>query len=68
MQTVDLYGCRASVTWPQIAYPPTVNDREMTALVAAVAADLAGQEKWQTAPHPSMAAEDFSWLGGSRLG
>lgn len=63
-RSVELYGCTATISWPQIAYPPTINDAHLTAMVETVARNLVGPDKWQTAPAPSMAAEDFSWLAG----
>ena len=65
--TAALYKCSATITWPQITYPPTINDKALVDLVGRVAEDLVGPEKWQIAPEPSMAAEDFAWLGGKRI-
>lgn len=64
--TAALYKCSATITWPQITYPPTINDQALVDLVGRVAEDLVGPEMWQIAPEPSMAAEDFAWLGGKR--
>lgn len=41
-------------------YPPTVNDAGHTDFVARTVAEVFGQERWESMPHPSAGAEDFS--------
>ncbi|GAB3490399.1 M20 family metallopeptidase [Flexivirga lutea] len=41
-------------------YPPTVNDAEHTDFVAQTVAEVFGDDRWATMPHPSAGAEDFS--------
>ncbi len=65
--TAALYKCSASITYPQITYPPTINDAQLVSMVGRVAEGIVGHEKWQIAEHPSMAAEDFAWLGSKSL-
>ncbi|MEE9354488.1 MAG: M20 aminoacylase family protein [Methylococcaceae bacterium] len=43
-------------------YPVTINDAEATATAMQVAIDLVGSDKVNTAPAPSMGAEDFSFM------
>jgi amidohydrolase/hippurate hydrolase len=54
------HGCRAAF-WAEKGYPPTVNDRPMTDLVASVGVDLLGKERIHWLEEPSMGGEDFSY-------
>lgn len=61
--TAGLYKCSASISYPQTTYPPTINNAQLVSMVGQVAEGIVGYENWQIAEQPSMAAEDFAWLG-----
>ena len=65
--TAALYKCTASITYPQITYPPTMNDAQLVSMVGTVAESLVGPSSWQISDQPSMAAEDFAWLASAPL-
>ena len=54
----EAHGAEYEFAW-QDGYRPVVNDREVTARVAAVARRLFGEERVVTLP-PNMGGEDFS--------
>lgn len=54
-------GCSCELDY-EYGYPPTVNDREMTALVQSAAAHVLGEDKVIRVEEPSMTGEDFSYF------
>jgi amidohydrolase len=52
--------CQLRFTWKP-GYPPTVNDPEMSDLVAAAAKVVVGPERYFPIPKPSMGGEDFAY-------
>ena len=55
------HGCTAQVTVTD-GFPVTINDPRAVALARAVAQDQGGPEAWEERPHPTMGAEDFSYV------
>jgi len=53
--------CTANVTITE-GFPVTVNDPRAARLGAAVAQELGGPDSWEERPHPTMGAEDFSYV------
>jgi amidohydrolase len=54
-------GCSYELEY-QYGYPPTVNDREMTALVKNAGSQVLGEDKVIWVEEPSMTGEDFSYF------
>ena len=65
--TAAMFGATADVTYKR-DYPVTRNHERETAFAAAVATDVAGAEKVDTATPPLMGGEDFSFLLEARPG
>ncbi len=55
------HRAEAELTFNERAYPPTVNDPAMTALIRGVAAETFGEDKVLDVEQPTMGAEDFSF-------
>jgi amidohydrolase len=53
-------GCTLDLQWER-GYPPTINDKRMTRLLADVARSVLGPENFIPAENPSMGGEDFSF-------
>ena len=60
-KTAEAHGCGLEIDWRQPAYPPTVNDKDVTDEVERLAKELVG-DKWLRLEKPSMGGEDFSFL------
>jgi amidohydrolase len=65
--TARLYGARAKLTYHR-GYPVLVNHERQTAFAAAVAGEIVGRERVDTAAPPVMGAEDFSYMLEARPG
>lgn len=65
--TARLYGASAKLTYFR-DYPVTKNHPQQTAFAAAVAAEIAGEERVDTNAEPVMGAEDFSFMLEARPG
>ena len=65
--TAAAYGAKATLTYRR-GYPVLVNDEQQTAFAAAVAGQIAGEDKVDTTLPPMMGAEDFSFMLNARPG
>ncbi len=65
--TARLYGAKAQLTYAT-GYPVVVNEERQTALAAAVAREIAGDDKVDTDCPPVMGAEDFAFMLQERPG
>ena len=65
--TAKLYGATARVKYRR-GYPVLENHADQTDFAAAVAGDVAGRDKVDTAMAPVMGAEDFSYMLKARPG
>ncbi len=65
--TAKLYGATARVKYRR-GYPVLENHADQTDFAAAVAGEVAGQDKVDTAMAPVMGAEDFSYMLKARPG
>jgi amidohydrolase len=64
--TARLYGAKAELTY-KTGYPVLVNEERRTRFAAAVAGEIAGQDKVNDCP-PRMGAEDFAYMLQERPG
>ena len=55
------HDCTAAVRFVD-GFPVTYNDPRAAALGEAVARELGGSQGWEERPHPTMGAEDFSYV------
>lgn len=65
--TAAAYGAKAKLTYRR-GYPVLVNHEQQTEFAAAVAGQIAGQDKVDTSLPPMMGAEDFSYMLNARPG
>jgi amidohydrolase len=65
--TAAAYGAKATLTYRR-GYPVLVNHEQQTAFAAAVAGQIAGEDKVDTSLPPMMGAEDFSFMLNARPG
>ncbi len=65
--TAAAYGAKATLTYRR-GYPVLVNHEQQTAFAAAVAGQIAGEDKVDTTLPPMMGAEDFSFMLNARPG
>jgi len=65
--TAAAYGAKAKLTYKR-GYPVLVNHEKQTEFAAAVASQIAGQDKVDTGLPPMMGAEDFSFMLNARPG
>jgi amidohydrolase len=65
--TAQVYGAKAEVIYTP-GYPVLVNEERQTAFAAAVAAEIAGKDKINSACPPMMGAEDFAFMLQERPG
>ena len=65
--TARLHGAKATLTYTT-GYPVLVNEERETAFAAAVAGEVAGKGKVDTAFPPMMGAEDFAYMLQERPG
>jgi amidohydrolase len=65
--TARLYGASAKITYSN-GYPVVVNHERQTAFAAAIAREIAGKDKVDTAVAPVMGAEDFAFMLEERPG
>jgi len=65
--TAAAYGAKAKLTYKR-GYPVLVNHDKQTEFAAAVAGQIAGQDKVDAALPPMMGAEDFSFMLNARPG
>jgi len=65
--TARLYGAEAKLTYTS-GYPVLVNEERRTAFAAAVASEIAGEDKVNTSWPPLMGAEDFAYMLQERPG
>jgi amidohydrolase len=65
--TARLYGAKAQLTYTT-GYPVLVNDEGRTGFAAAVAREIAGNDKVNDAAPPLMGAEDFAYMLQERPG
>ncbi len=65
--TAALYGAKAHLTYKP-GYPILVNEEQRTAFAAAVAGEIAGDDKVATDFPPLMGAEDFAYMLQERPG
>jgi amidohydrolase len=65
--TAKLYGAKVKLVY-QRNYPMTKNHPQQTAFAAAVASQVVGSERVDTAVAPVMVAEDFSFMLNARPG
>jgi len=65
--TARLYGAEAKLTYTS-GYPVLVNEERQTAFAAAVASEIAGEDKVNTSWPPLMGAEDFAYMLQERPG
>jgi hippurate hydrolase len=65
--TAKLYGAKVKLVY-QRNYPVTKNHAQQTAFAAAVASQVVGSERVDTAVSPVMVAEDFSFMLNARPG
>lgn len=63
-----MFDMTASVEWPIIGYPPTLNDPAEAAFVTETLQSLVGADVVHTDWPPTMGAEDFSFLAEQRPG
>ncbi|APE27397.1 M20 metallopeptidase family protein [Aurantiacibacter gangjinensis] len=61
MNIAQAHGCEAEVTITE-GFPATINDGRAVEIGAQVARALGGDESWDYRPHPTMGAEDFSYV------
>ena len=59
-QIAQANRCRAEVDFPEIDYPPTVNDEHCWRLVQDIGVDMLGSQNVSESP-PTMGGEDFSF-------
>ena len=65
--TARMYGAKAKLTCTN-GYPVLVNNSRQTEFAAAVAREIAGNDKVDTEVAPVMGAEDFAFMLGERPG
>ncbi len=66
-QIAAAHECTVAVRYER-RYPPTVNAEAPTAVAAAVAADVVGEDKVLRDPTPTMGAEDFAFMLNAKPG
>ncbi|MFK7994761.1 MAG: M20 aminoacylase family protein [Granulosicoccus sp.] len=65
--TAAVFGATAKVDY-RVGYPATVNHNDQTDFVVDVARELVGHDKVDADTHPTMGAEDFSYMLNARPG
>jgi len=65
LNTVELYGCNATVEWSPDYYPPTVNDPTLFEELSKDVGAMVSDEKVLRDIEPTMGAEDFSFVAES---
>jgi hippurate hydrolase len=65
--TARAYGAKANLTYAT-GYPVLINEEQKTAFAAAVAGEVAGKDKVNTACSPLMGGEDFAFMLQERPG
>lgn len=66
-QVAGAFGCTASIHYRR-GYPVTVNSEDETAYAAAIATEIAGEERVDANADASMGGEDFSYMLQARPG
>lgn len=66
-KTAAVFGATAKIEYRD-GYPPTVNHNEQTEFVVDIARKLVGHDKVDSDTHPTMGAEDFSYMLNARPG